>query len=114
MDHCRQNLKAVSTHNFSKVGRKYRAIAPIHTNFRHEDSRVWCLTATTAGLLLALCNSQEPRRLTVDACQGYPTNNRPRVVDGPQNSHVRPFPSKSRARPFVPLVKAFTCLSPPW
>lgn len=39
---------------------------------------------------------------------------RPRVVDGPQAPHVCLFPPKSRERPCVPLVRAFTYLSPPW
>ncbi|KAF0761936.1 Uncharacterized protein FWK35_00008334, partial [Aphis craccivora] len=37
-----------------------------------ENSRVWCLTATTADLLLALCTSQESWRFMVDFRRGYP------------------------------------------
>ncbi|KAF0746906.1 Uncharacterized protein FWK35_00025364, partial [Aphis craccivora] len=32
----------------------------------------------------------------------------------PQNPHVRPFPLKSGEHLCVPLVKACTCVSPPW
>lgn len=62
----------------------------------------WCFAATTTDLPLALCASQETRKFTVDARQSYPTNDWPRVVNGPQAPGVKPvpkMPAKSYRRP---------------
>uniref|UniRef100_A0A2S2PQA3 Uncharacterized protein n=1 Tax=Schizaphis graminum TaxID=13262 RepID=A0A2S2PQA3_SCHGA len=65
-------------------------------------------------LLLALCASQEPRRLTTDVRRSEPASiDRVSSMDHqPRTEH--PFSPKSGECPHVPLVEACTCLSPSW
>jgi len=67
----------------------------------HEDSRVWCLAATTADLTLALCASREPRRFTADVRRCYPpAAGRASSTDHEHRAHSRSHRSRERVRPY--------------